>query len=612
MQASPPKDKLDQVIALFNAGQFVDVVETARALTKRYPKHSFAWKALGGALKKLGQCEAALVPLLRASQIRPTDAECHKNLAITYRELNRLREAELSFRQACMLEPNSAPILTSWGIVLADLGRLQEAEQCHQRAINIDPTSAEAYLNLGASCGTRGDLNLAMTHYQRAIDLKPNLWSAWSSLLCTFNYLPRVDTDMRTSRIRNFGERLTAHTAPRRHTQWACEQNPTRLEIGLVSADLHQHPVGYFLHDVIAQIDPQRLSLHMYSNGVHHDALTAQLRTQCSSWDEIRHVDDATLAQHIHDSGIHVLIDLSGHTDGNRLPMFALKPAPIAATWLGYFATTGVNEIDYIMVDSVGVPKGSEEQFTERVCRLPDTRLCFSTPREAPPVATLPMVSAGYLALGCYQSISKISDEALALWATVLTHIPNARLRFQNHALSNAETCKSLITRLIGAGIDSGRFELYPAEDYRTYLESYASIDFVLDTFPFPGGTTTCDALWMGVPTLTLSGDTLLSRQGTSILTTAGLVDWIAQTPEEYVNKAVHFATNIADLAALRSGLRECVAQSPLFSAKKFSRNWEDALWGMWKAGPLCAEISHLKAGPKNRAESGEGSRVDG
>ena len=589
MQSSPPKDKLDHVVALFDAGQFAAVADTARMLTKRYPKHSFAWKALGGALKKLGQTEAALLPLLRAAQIRPNDAECHKNLAITYRELNRLPEAELSFRRACMLEPNSAPILTSWGIVLAELGRLKEAEQCHQRAITIDPGCAEAHLNLGASYGTGGDLNAALTHYQRAIDLKPNLWSAWSSLLCTFNYMPHVDAGIRASRTREFGERLTTHAAAQRHTQWAVEQNPARLKIGLVSADLQQHPVGYFLRDVIAQIDPERLSLHVYSNGARHDALTAQLRKQCTSWHEIRHLDDAALAQLIHDSGIHLLLDLSGHTEGNRLPTFALKPAPIAATWLGYFATTGVNEIDYIMVDSVGVPEGHEDQFSERVWRLPETRLCFSTPRDAPSVATLPMISNGYLTLGCYQSISKITDEVLTLWAGVLAEIPNARLRFQNHAMSDAGARQALSDRVARSGIDIRRVELHAAEDYRRYLESYASIDFVLDTRPFPGGTTTCDALWMGVPTLTLSGDTLLSRQGTSILTTVGLVDWVAQSPEEYFEKAVHFATNVDHLAALRSGLRERVTQSALFNAKKFARNFEDALWGMWNAGPRSA-----------------------
>ncbi len=605
MQTSPPKNKLDHVIALFNAGQFAAVVDTTRALTKRYPKHSFAWKALGGALKKLGQVEAALLPLLRASQIRPTDAECHKNLAITYRELNRLPEAELSFRRACMLEPNSAPILTSWGIVLADLGRLQEAEQCHQRAINIDPDCAEAHLNLGATYGTRGDLNAALKEYQRAIDLKPHLWTAWSSLLCTFNYVPHVDAEVRTSRTQMFGERLTTHTATQRYTQWACEHNPVRLKIGLVSADLHQHPVGYFLRDVIAQIDPERLSLHVYSNGTHHDALTAQLRSQCSSWHEVRHLDDGALAQLIHDNGVHVMLDLSGHTEGNRLPVFALKPTPVGATWLGYFATTGVNEIDYIMVDSVGVPEGHEDQFTERVWRLPETRLCFSTPRDAPPVATQPRVSNGYLTLGCYQSISKISDEVLALWARILTELPNARLRFQNHAMSDAGARHSLRDRVIRSGIDIGQVELRAAEDYRSYLESYARIDFVLDTFPFPGGTTTCDALWMGVPTLTLSGDTLLSRQGTSILTTAGLADWIAQTPDEYVKKALQFATDVASLASLRNGLRERVSQSSLFDAKKFARNFEDAMWGMWEARPHAVGSARPIARLENATQSG-------
>lgn len=605
MHGSPPKDKLDLVVALFNAGQFAAVVETARMLTKRYPKHSFAWKALGGALKKLGQGEAALVPLLRAAQIRPNDAECHKNIAITYRELNRLPEAELSFRRACMLEPRSAPLLTSWGIVLRELGRLQESEAAHKQALTIDPNCAEAYLNLGATYGTRGELNAALANYQRTIELVPTYWGAWSSLLCTFNYLPRGIEDVRLSSARAYGGHLSAHTQPQRFLSWTCTSEPSQLNIGLVSADLHQHPVGFFLRDVFAHIDTKRLRLHVFSNGTHDDAVTAQLRSRCSSWHEVRHLDDSVLATLIRDSGIHVLLDLSGHTAENRLPMFALKPASVAATWLGYFATTGVDEIDYIMVDSVGVPAGDEAQFSERVWRVPGTRLCFSTPPDAPPVAKLPMAVNSYVTLGCYQSISKITDEVLVLWARILTESPNTRLRFQNQAMADADTRKSLSDRVIKCGIEPGRFELRVPEDYYSYLGSYASIDFVLDTFPFPGGTTTCEALWMGVPTLTMSGDTLLTRQGTSILTAVGLVDWIAETPEEYVKKALHFATDVVGLALLRAGLREQASQSALFDAKTFARNFEDALWGMWKAGPLSAGSNSPIARQVNAAQSG-------
>jgi predicted O-linked N-acetylglucosamine transferase (SPINDLY family) len=270
--------------------------------------------------------------------------------------------------------------------------------------------------------------------------------------------------------------------------------------------------------------------------------------------------------------------------------MFAWKPAPVQVAWLGYFATTGVAEIDYLLADPVGVPEGNREHFTESVWYLPDTRLCFSPPEIDLPIAPLPAQKGGHITFGCFQNMAKVDDKVLSAWAAILAALPGSRLRWQCHQLMDQAVVQQLIPRLQHHEIDPARMELLGSVTRKAYLAAHAEVDMILDTFPYPGGTTTCEALWMGVPTLTLAGDTMLSRQGASLLTAAGLSDWIATSSEDYVTKALSFAGDWPRLAALRTGLREQIKSSPLFDAPRFARNLEEALWDMWKKAGFQAE----------------------
>jgi len=251
-------------------------------------------------------------------------------------------------------------------------------------------------------------------------------------------------------------------------------------------------------------------------------------------------------------------------------------------SWLGSCATTGVAEIDYLLADEMGVPESMKKQFTETVWYLPDTRLCFSIPNVDLPVSPLPSMSNGTITLGCFQNLAKVSDEVLDLWSNILTALPKALLRLQCKQLDEPEQIKQFVYRLKAHAINPAQFKLHGTTSRRDYLAAHAEVDMILDTFPYTGGTTTCEALWMGVPTLTLAGENLLARQGASLLSAAGLNEWIAESKEEYVSKAIDFASDIPRLAALRAGLRQQVLASPLFDAQRFARNLEDALWGMW------------------------------
>jgi predicted O-linked N-acetylglucosamine transferase (SPINDLY family) len=285
----------------------------------------------------------------------------------------------------------------------------------------------------------------------------------------------------------------------------------------------------------------------------------------------------------IHADGVHVLLDVSGHTAHNRLPVFAWKPAPVQVSWLGYFATTGVAEMDYFLADKVGVPEAQQEQFTETVLYLPDTRLCFTAREVDLPVAPLPALANGMVTFGCFQTLAKLGDGVLEAWGEILAALPDATLRIQCKQLGEPAQVEQLLQRLWKYGIAPARVATHGASNRETYLAAYAEVDVILDTFPYPGGTTTCEALWMGVPTLTLAGDSLLARQGASLLTAAGLEEWVATSKEEYVAKSIALASDQSKLVALRAVLRQQVLASPLFDAPRFARNFEDALWGMWQ-----------------------------
>ena len=316
------------------------------------------------------------------------------------------------------------------------------------------------------------------------------------------------------------------------------------------------------------------------------DDLTARIKPRFSAWKPLVGLNDEAAARMIHDDGIHVLIDLAGHTAHNRLPVFSWKPAPLQITWLGYFASTGVSEIDYLLADPISVPPSHQAHFTEQIWYLPDTRLCFTPPTETERLAIVPppVLRNGYITLGCFQNLTKLNDNVLAIWARILRGLPNARLRLQSKQLNSEAMRSSTLQRMASVGIPLSRVVLHGQTTREDYLAVHAEIDIILDTFPYPGGTTTCEALWMGVPTLTLAGDTLIERQGACMLTCAGLGNWVAGDMDDYVSLALRHAADVEGLTQLRLGLRQQVLASPLFDAPRFAMHLEEALYDMWRS----------------------------
>ena len=529
----------------------------------------------------LGQIEDAVASYRRALQIKPDSAETHCNLGVALKELGEFDGAVANFIRALELKPDFSQAYWNLGNTLMAIGQYDNAAKNCREAIRIDPNFAEAYCSLGTALAFLGQLDEAVTSFRRALEIKPYFPEVHNNLLFNLNYAASYTPSYRLEQARQYG-RVVAEQASPRFNAWQCEAQPKCLRVGLVSGEFHQHPVGFFLEGLLAHIDPARIQLVAYPAHYLEDELTARIRPYFSSWHPLFGKTGADAARQIHADGVHVLLDLSGHTGHSRLPVFAWKPAPVQASWLGYFATTGVAEIDYILTDKVGVPEDQQAQFTESVWYLPDTRLCFSVPKYDISVATLPALRNGHITFGCFQNLAKAGDSVLETWGKILAALPHAKLRIQCKQLGNPEQVKQYMQRLQRYGIDASRVSTNGSTGRRTYLEAHAEVDMILDTFPYPGGTTTCEALWMGVPTLTLAGNSLLERQGASLLTAAGLGQWVATSKEEYVAKAIALASDPSGLAALRAVLRQQVLASPLFDGPRFARNFEDAMWGMW------------------------------
>lgn len=566
----------------YEQGHLAEAEERFREALRAKPDLAEAYNNLGNVLKDQGRLSEAETCLRCAIAIKPDYAEAYNNLANPLKDQGKLIEAESNLRRALQIKPDYAEAHNNLANTLREQGRLTEAEVAYRTALSIRPDYVEAYSNLGNVLKDQGRLAEAESCLRLALKMKPDFFEAYDNLLFVLNFNTNQSQVVRFEEAVLYGRRVTERVKER-FSNWLCSKKPERLRIGLVSGDLWKHPVGYFLEGLIRNVDQEDIEFVVYQTHHKEDELTSRIRYNVSAWRSLQGIDDVSAAKLIHADGVHILLDLSGHTAHNRLPVFAWKPAPVQVSWLGYFATTGMVEIDYLLADEVGVPASQQKFFTEKIWYLPDTRLCFTPPTIEFPVEPLPALSKGYVTFGCYQSVAKVSDEVLDTWSRIFSALPSGRLRWQSRQFSDSNIVEQTTLRLGRHGIPKNRIALHSAVSREAYLASHAEVDMILDTFPYPGGTTTCESLWMGVPTLTLAGDLLLSRQGASLLTAAGLKDWVVANKTDYISKAIARAEDIPSLVAVRAGLRERVLKSPVFDAHRFARNFEAIMWAMFE-----------------------------
>ncbi|WP_019898940.1 tetratricopeptide repeat protein [Methylotenera mobilis] len=536
---------------------------------------------LGLAKADQGLFSEAEVCYRRALELDPDYWLAYNNLGLALHRMERYQEAELAFDKAIALHPSEALLYSNLGLTLAALGQIKKAEASLKKAVEIFPEYVNAHINLCTNYIAQGRLEEAEYECFEALKFDPASNKARSNLLFAMNYSGHHSAEYRLQQALEFNNVVTSKVV-QAYTAWQSHPNSRRLRIGLMSGDLRQHPVAYFLENWVRNVDFSQFELTAYLTDIREDAFTGRLKPNFAYWKSLVGLTDQAAAELIHDDGIDILLDLSGHTSGNRLQILAWKPAPIQVSWLGYFATTGMKCVDYFIADEVGVPAAHYAHFVEKIKYLPDTRLCFTAPHVAVDVSALPALTNGYITFASFQTLAKAGDDVLALWAEVMLALPDAKLRWQCKSFGDADVTADMVARFAKLGISADRLTLLCSVSREAYFVAHHEVDVILDTFPYPGGTTTCEALWMGVPTLTLAGDSLIARQGASMLSAACLADWVAETKVDYLNAALSLCSDLSQLANLRAKLRAQVLASPLFDAERFAKNMEIALWEMW------------------------------
>lgn len=537
---------------------------------------------LGTILNDDGRSLEAAACFERVIALKPKLAVAHSNRGLALGAQGRAYEEEQCYRRAIELDPDLAPAYCNLGNSLKKQGKFAEARASYQQAIAVDPGFVEAYSNLGTLQQEQSQLAAAEASYRQALAIMPEYAIAYSNLLFTLAHNPEISAPDLFAEHCRFG----AHFEEPLRTSWiepANSRDPDRcLNIGFVSGDLRVHPVSTFIEPAISCLAKNPMfCLHAFANQIIEDAVTLRMRSYFQRWHPVAGLSDAALSDLIRKERIDILIDLSGHTARNRLLAFARKPAPIQATWMGYIGTTGLTAMDYFLADRFLSPQEFSVQFTEKLFHLPVVST-FLPNEDAPAVNELPALRTGHLTFGSFNRAAKLNAQVIHLWGQLLRALPRTRMMLAN--MPSHSEVDMVGDWFNNAGIPRDRLSFEISCDPRRSLELHDRVDICLDTFPYTGFTTTLNAIWMGVPTLTLAGSRPPGRQSAAVLSHLPLTDFIAKDEESFVSRGVHLATDVESLAALRSTLRERFAASPFGQAEKAAEGLGEAFRAMWKA----------------------------
>lgn len=600
-------------------------------LTAASPLDADTWYLRGMAEAQANALDEAARSFQRVIALAPGDAITHYNLARIRRLQGRFDEAAAGYRESLRLQPALAEAHLSLGDMARDRGELKQAMVHYENALGVRTDYAEAYNNLGIVLKRRGDPEgalrawrkavecnpglaagwnnigdelrqigdprRAIEHYRRALALRPDFSLAHSNVLFALSYHVLASPEALLAESREWDRRHgavgRAATFEHRHAG----DPEKRLKVGYVSPDFKRHSVSYFFEPILRSHDRGKVEVYCYAEVAEPDAVTERLRQQADHWRSTIGLSDEALAGRIHQDGIDVLVDLAGHTAHNRLRAFTYRPAPVQATYLGYFATTGLSAMDYWLSDAVLTPPDTVERATEAIWRLPRCCVSYAPPSEAGAVAA--RAKGGPVTFGSFNHISKVSDEAVALWGAVLRAVPDSRFILKTRYLRDEATRTKLLARFAEVGIDADRIELRGGTpDITEHFAAYGEIDIALDTVPRTGGTTTADALWMGVPVVSLAGPRFIERLSATMLTAVGLEELIATDTADYVAKSVALAKDPERRAGMRTELRARMAASDLCDGRSLADALETSYRAMWRR-----HLAGIRGGADARVE---------
>jgi protein O-GlcNAc transferase len=542
---------------------------------------------LGNALQTKGLLDEAIKCYEKSLSLNPDSSEVFNNLGMAFMEKGGLYQAIVCYQNAVRLAPDFADAHFNLGYAFMKQGQLQDAVEHFQISLRINPDASRALLYLGNCLADQGKVPEAESCYRQAMQKNPDDWLLHEVLLTAMNYDARCEPHDILSEHVKFAKRFGQSIQPAAAYYADACASDHRIRIGYVSPDLRCHPVSFFFEPVLANHNKEVVETFCYSDVPPEfaDGFTERLRGYADHWRNIDGMSDEQAADLIRNDRIDILIDLAGHTANNRMLLFVRKPAPVQVSWIGYPATTGLSAMDYKIVDEYTDPPGTSEQYyTEKLIRLPGSFLCYLPERACPEVSPLPALTSGCITFGSCNNFAKVSPEVIDLWAKILNAVPGSRLLMKAKSLFDKYTRHSLTEVFARADIAAGRIELLSWQpSTKEHLDTYNRIDIGLDTFPYNGTTTTCEAMWMGVPVITLAGKRHSSRVGGSILSNVGLPELIANTADEYVSIAVKLASDINRLEILRESLRDRMVHSPLTDAKRFTGSLENCFRAMWE-----------------------------
>ena len=578
------------------AGELPQAESLYRQVLAHDPDNADALHLLGVMAQALGRHDVAVELISRALTLRPDFVEAHSNLGSALCAAGQFDQALAAYQTALQLRADSPELHCGLGNVFLAKGQLDEAIASYSTALKLVPNQVDALTSLGTALRVSGRIDEAVAAYRAALRSKPDAMGVHSQLLLTLHYDPAYDPAAIYHEHRYWyqqhAESLRTLSGPHANSR----DPDRRLRIGYVSPDLCDHVVARFLLPLLTCHDHSQVEVFCYAPVPRPDDMAERLHTYAHHWKSLLGLTDPQAAELIRDDEIDILVDLAGHTPGNSLLVFARKPAPVQVTWLGYPNTTGLPTIDYRFTDAFADPPGlTETLHSEHLVRLPQTAWCFHPVGYTRPVAPLPSIGKGHITFGTFNNFAKVSQTSLDLWARILQQVPGSHLLLKGPALSSLEVISRLQRFFAGRGIDPQRLDLVPRDPSAMgHLRWYDQMDISLDTFPYHGTTTTCEALWMGVPVVTLAGRTHVSRVGVSLLSNMGLGDLVADSPDLYVQIAVSMAQNRSRLQELRSTLRQRMQRSPLMDAQRFARNVENtyrAMWRTWCATPAAGGL---------------------
>ncbi|HTV47184.1 MAG TPA: tetratricopeptide repeat protein [Phycisphaerae bacterium] len=609
------------VNVLRSQNRMEEAIRELNSAIKRTPNLAPLYSILGAVLMSQERLDESIQMLFTAIKIKPDYPEAYMNLALALREKGRLNESVAAFQAALRYKPEFAEAHNSLGMLLQSqgfaeqaivefeaalkakpdlidaynnlgnahksLGRLDMANEVYGKLLKTWPEFAIGHNNIGTSLLIQGRIDECVAAYRESIRLQPDLAPAHSNLVYAMHFL----TDC--SQKEMYEEHLrwnTHHGEPRKRfiQDHKNDRNPDRrIKIGYVSPDLRGHSVAFFMENLLAHHDPGQFEIFCYADLANPDDVSARLKTLSHHWRDTTKLNEERFADLVRKDGIDILVDLAGHTAGNRLTLFARKPAPVQVTWLGYPDTTGMTAMDYRFTDAHADPKRTAQKFyTEKLIWLENSFLCYRPLDGAPPVGPSPFENnQGRITFGCFNILSKINVPLAKLWSQILQKVPDSRLIMKSYqGLQDAGGKTHLMQKFTEAGIDAERVTLLGLAPTRAeHLKQFNLIDIAMDSYPYNGTTTTCDGLWMGVPVITLSGKSHMSRVGVSLLTNVGLSELIAKTPEEYVDIAVKLAEDKPRLNQYRKSIRELMSKSQLMNAREFAGNIEKAYRDIWR-----------------------------